>query len=70
MRSHPALALLALTAPLTALSRDDWPQWRGPQRDGVWRETDVLERLPADGPEVLVVRRNPDNSIFDAHCAW
>ena len=27
-----------LTAPLFA---DDWPQWMGPQRDGVWRETGI-----------------------------
>lgn len=25
---------------------DDWPQWRGPRRDGVWRETGIVERLP------------------------
>ncbi|MFV1965787.1 MAG: PQQ-binding-like beta-propeller repeat protein [Pirellulaceae bacterium] len=25
---------------------DDWPQWRGPNRDGVWRETGVVQRLP------------------------
>src|SRR4249919_1408020 len=28
---------------------DDWPQWRGPQRDGVWRETGVVEAIPAAG---------------------
>lgn len=22
---------------------DDWPQWRGPQRDGIWRETGIVE---------------------------
>jgi outer membrane protein assembly factor BamB len=42
--------LLALAAPVRA---DDWPQWRGPQRDGVWRETGILEKFPADGPKVL-----------------
>lgn len=25
---------------------DDWPQFRGPQRDGVWRESGVVTRLP------------------------
>src|SRR5438270_11312964 len=29
---------------------DDWPQWLGPQRDGVWRETGILEKFPASGP--------------------
>ena len=28
---------------------DDWPQWLGPQRDGVWRETGILERFPESG---------------------
>jgi outer membrane protein assembly factor BamB len=31
---------------------DDWPQWLGPQRDGVWRETGILEQFPAGGPKV------------------
>src|SRR3954471_17283670 len=31
---------------------DDWPQWRGPNRDGVWRETGILEKFPAQGLEV------------------
>lgn len=25
---------------------DDWPQWRGPQRDAVWREQGIVEQLP------------------------
>lgn len=27
-------------------SADDWPQWRGPQRDGVWREDGIVRELP------------------------
>jgi len=27
---------------------DDWPQWRGPMRDGVWRESGIVEQLPAE----------------------
>jgi outer membrane protein assembly factor BamB len=34
---------------MAALRADDWPQWLGPQRDGVWRETGIVEKLPADG---------------------
>jgi hypothetical protein len=30
----------------TIASADDWPQWRGPQADGVWRETDIVDALP------------------------
>lgn len=32
---------------------DDWPQWLGPQRDAVWRESGILEQFPADGLKVL-----------------
>lgn len=28
---------------------DDWPQWRGPQRDGVWREKHIVKRFPEEG---------------------
>jgi outer membrane protein assembly factor BamB len=27
----------------------DWPQWRGPGRDSVWREQGLPDRFPADG---------------------
>src|SRR5262245_8916734 len=30
-----------------------WPQWRGPQRDGVSRETGLLKEWPKEGPRVL-----------------
>ncbi|HEY3323196.1 MAG TPA: PQQ-binding-like beta-propeller repeat protein [Planctomycetota bacterium] len=33
----------------TALCADDWPQWRGAQRDGVWREDGILDAFPAGG---------------------
>ncbi|MDB6175423.1 MAG: outer rane biosis protein BamB [Chthoniobacteraceae bacterium] len=45
------LALAFLFAP-GSLHADDWPQWLGPQRDGVWRETGIVEKFPADGPSV------------------
>lgn len=31
---------------------DDWPQWLGPQRDGVWRESGIVEKLPEGGPKL------------------
>ena len=30
----------------------DWPQWRGPNRDGVWSETGVLESFPPEGLKI------------------
>src|SRR5215472_15830296 len=35
------------------LRADDWPQWLGPNRDSVWRETGILEKFPSNGPKVL-----------------
>ncbi len=37
-----ALCGLALSA-----RADDWPQWMGPYRDGVWHEKGIVEKLPA-----------------------
>jgi outer membrane protein assembly factor BamB len=31
---------------------EDWPQWLGPKRDGVWRESGILDKFPANGPPV------------------
>jgi len=42
-----ALGLFSVAA--FALRADDWPQWLGPQRDAVWRETGIIERFPAAG---------------------
>jgi outer membrane protein assembly factor BamB len=30
----------------------DWPQWLGPRRDGVWRESGILDKFPPGGPKV------------------
>ena len=34
-------------------SASDWPQWRGPGRDGVSRESGLLKEWPAGGPRLL-----------------
>ncbi|MCH7726208.1 MAG: PQQ-binding-like beta-propeller repeat protein [Planctomycetes bacterium] len=41
---------------------DDWPQWRGPSRDGVWRETGIIEKFPAD--KLAIRWRMPINSGY------
>jgi outer membrane protein assembly factor BamB len=50
MSRFATLLLLVVSAPAFA---DDWPQWLGPQRDGVWRETGIIEKLPDGGPKTL-----------------
>ena len=37
----------------TSLHAADWPQWRGPQRDGVSKETGLLKEWPKEGPKLL-----------------
>jgi outer membrane protein assembly factor BamB len=45
---------LASIACLTITARaDDWPQWRGPNRDGISKETGWLVKWPAEGPAKL-----------------
>src|SRR5262245_33796963 len=54
MRCH-GLSLFATSIALLLVATvraDDWPQWLGPQRDGVWRETGILERFPENGPKI------------------
>jgi outer membrane protein assembly factor BamB len=34
------------------LRADDWPQWRGSSRDGVWRETGTVKAIPRSGLKV------------------
>ena len=51
MRIFAAIALLA-TFTLSALA-SDWPQWRGPNRDGVSTEKGLLNEWPEGGPKLL-----------------
>ena len=43
---HFAFALLLILAAAQSIHADDWPQWMGPKRDNVWRETGLLEIVP------------------------
>ena len=40
---------IALILCYASARADDWPQWRGPQRDGVWRESGIVDTIPATG---------------------
>ncbi len=61
-----AIALLGLSAALAAgvlaqrsaktaakATTTDWPQWRGPQRNGLSSETGLLKEWPKEGPKLL-----------------
>ena len=53
-----AVGVLLMTAPLVA---NDWPEWRGAGRTGVWTETGIVAELPA---ELKVKWRVPINGGF------
>ena len=42
------LQLLLTIFVISGQQTSDWPQWRGPTRDGVWHETQLPERFPKD----------------------
>ena len=42
-----------LAGPALGATLPDWPQWRGPQRNGLSKETGLLKAWPAGGPPKL-----------------
>jgi hypothetical protein len=56
MNNKPIVRTLATVVVLFAAQcavAADWPQFRGPDRDGVSKETGLLRSWPDGGPEVL-----------------
>src|SRR5918998_4279565 len=48
------LSVVSVTSSASmAASTSDWPQWRGPGRDGVSQERGLLKQWPAGGPKLL-----------------
>jgi len=47
------VALLILVHNALGQSAANWPQWRGPNRDGVSKETGLLKQWPANGPPLV-----------------
>ena len=46
-------AFLVLLTSVSFAAASDWPQWRGPNRDGLSPETGLLSLWPEDGPPLL-----------------
>jgi outer membrane protein assembly factor BamB len=54
MRSASTVGLAACVVALPlSLYAADWPQWRGPDRDGISKETGLLKTWPKGGPELV-----------------
>ena len=51
-RRRSWILTLLVVAGAATLSAEDWPEFRGEGRLGVWRETGILERFPEGGLEV------------------
>jgi len=51
-RIHVA-AFASVVVALALLTAADWPQWRGPNRDGISKETGLLKQWPESGPKLL-----------------
>lgn len=47
------LVALALGVILSTVRADDWPQWRGPDRTGISKETGLLKEWPREGPKLV-----------------
>jgi len=47
------VALLSLASQAVAQTAALWPQWRGPNRDGISKETGLLKQWPAEGPPLV-----------------
>jgi outer membrane protein assembly factor BamB len=48
--SFSAAILLAISTHVAGAA--DWPQWMGEKRDGIWRETGIVEKFPESGPVI------------------
>jgi outer membrane protein assembly factor BamB len=51
--SHTLLVLAALAACSAVARGDDWPQWRGPNRNGISKEAGLLKEWPKEGPKLV-----------------
>lgn len=48
-----AVITLFLSTEIAAQVAADWPQWRGPNRDGISKETGLLKQWPEQGPPLV-----------------
>jgi outer membrane protein assembly factor BamB len=52
IRSAFAVVVLSASTTLFAAKPGDWPQWRGPNRDGISQDKGLLTEWPEDGPKI------------------
>lgn len=59
---HCLAAAFLFSILATESPADDWPQWRGPNRDGVWRETGLIDKF--DTSQIELKWRAPVGSGY------
>jgi outer membrane protein assembly factor BamB len=53
IRTVLGFVLILFCSSQLAAQNGDWPQWRGPNRDGVSKEAGLLKQWPTDGPPLV-----------------
>lgn len=53
MKSRLSALALSLCFSVSSVAAADWPQWRGPDRSGVSKESGLLKQWPTGGPKLL-----------------
>jgi outer membrane protein assembly factor BamB len=53
MRGICGIALGVILAAGAVLRAEDWPEWRGKGRQGVWTESGIIDTFPASGLKIL-----------------
>jgi len=48
-----SLAIVILLLAGASLRAEDWPEFRGKGRQGIWTETGIMERFPEAGLKIL-----------------
>ena len=57
-----AVSFLFIATGRARLFADEWPQWRGTHRDGVWNETGIIDAF--EGPDIPIRWRVPIGSGY------
>ncbi len=61
MKHTFGMSVLLLGIFVLPASAVDWPQWRGPERNGISAETGLISEWPAEGPKLLWQAKNVDD---------
>ncbi|WP_417850003.1 PQQ-binding-like beta-propeller repeat protein [Thalassoglobus sp.] len=63
LKTKQTILFLTMTFLLSSItSAEDWPQWRGTDRDAQWNEKGIIDAIPEEGLEV--VWRQPINQGY------